>query len=192
MFYFLILFIMNAFFIGLFVVIALAVMIFDVCFFKIGQFYSNEDENTKSSLVAYLLARYPNDEKSQQRIKTTFAEIAKEEKRVKFEIKTLQKQLEKVRSSRWQKLLYTKMYRIALRKKLRSSICSRKEELKLLLEIAECWQQFFETLDYYILDEELPELRRNWYCCKLKNQGSSEQEIYRCINDKKFEFPVDF
>lgn len=184
---------MNAFLIGLFIFIAFAVMIFDVCFFT-GQSYSLEDETeTKNSdVVASLLERCHDDEKTQQRIKLVFGSITKEEKRVKFEIKTLQKQLEKVRSSRWQKLLYTKMYRIALRKKLRSSICSRKEELKLLLEIAECWQQFFETLDYYILDEELPELRRNWYCCKLKNQGSSEQELHRCINDKKFEFPVDF
>ena len=104
----------------------------------------------------------------------------------------MRKRLNDMQIAHHEALLHSKNYRIAAIEDLKRGIKNRQEELALLLQIEECWQQFFETLDYYILDEELPELRRNWYCCKLKNQGGSEQELHRCMKDNKFEFPVDF
>ncbi len=185
---------MNTVFIVLLGIIGAALVVWCVCFWKLGRSFSNEGKNAEvySDVVTYLLKRCPDDKESQQRIKTTFGNIAKEKERVSLEIEQMRKRLNDMQIAYHETLLHSKNYRIAAIEDLKRGIKNRQEELVLLLQIEECWQQFFETLDYYILDEELPELRRNWYYRKLQDEGADSDTLSRCWTDKAFEFPNDF
>lgn len=185
---------MNTVFITILVIIGAALVVWSVWFWKLGRSLSNADQDAEvdSDVVARLLKRYPDDKESQQRIKTTFGNIAKEKERTLLEIEQMRKQLDDMQIAYRETLLHSKNYRIAAIEELKRGIDNRQEELALLLQIEECWQQFFETLDHYILDEELPELRRNWYYRKLQDEGADSDTLSRCWTDKAFAFPTDF